>query len=979
MRSFRVEHDNSQPEICSPAQASPLSDDELLSDLNWAPNSTSGPSAQVCSLVAERQNCTYSEDTNFSPLLESYEDVFNDNILPEMKGDPFKINLKPDAQPYAQLRARKIPIPYLQQLEAQLHEMKRLGVISTHEEPSPWCHPIVIAPKKDSDELRICIDFTHLNKFIQREYHLSNSPFEAVTSIPTAELQYFCKFDARHGYWQVPLASESRPLTCFITPFGRYVCNRAAFGINSISEWYNRRMDKVVADLEGIRKIVDDILVYAPSLSILKKRVHAFLEQCRHHGVTLKRAKTQVAVTEVDFGGFSLSATGIQSSPDLLKSIRDFPRPRNLTDLSSWFGLVNQLGNFSKDITNILEPFRSLLKKDSVFQWLPEHEQAFADAKHRLSSTPILTYFALNHQTMLATDASRLNGLGFVLLQMVDGVWKPVQAGSRFLTPAESRYAMIELEALGACWAMKKCNMFLQGLPHFTLVTDHQPLIPILNSKGVADVDNSRLQRLMMKMLPYTFTAEWIKGKDHLAADALSRFPVDQPSLEDELCEAHAEAAVKIQFADKSTHDIQLTEVAEHQKTDGQLCQVINYVQSGWPDTLNEVDAVAKPFWSVRHNLYTASVGENSILLMNGRAVIPTSHQQRMLKSLHEGHQGIDKTRRRARDCVYWPGINRQIEDMVKRCSQCLTLLPVNPKEPLQQPPLPTRPWDKLGADLYSLNGNEYLIVTDYLPFFTEIHDLRKEATASLLIKELKKMFSRFGKPVEFVSDGGSQFTCKAFETFAKEWGFTHTLSSPTHAQSNGKAEAAVKNVKKLLKKCGSMNDEFWKGMLAIRNTPLLCGKSPAELMLGRKLRDSLPRYLDSDNHFLDNATKERILEIKEKEKCTYDQHTTELPPLQVGSRVAIRSRTDTDWSLLGTIIKIRENCTYSVMTDQGSTLTRNRKYLRPAPSLDIPSTSKTNHSPADAEDPFPQTHPLGGRHGGLRDSNNLRERHARN
>ena len=123
---------------------------------------------------------------------------------------------------------------------------------------------------------------------------------------------------------------------------------------------------------------------------------------------------------------------------------------------------------------------------------------------------------------------------------MVDGVWKPVQAGSRFLTPTESGYAMIGLEALDACWATKKCDMFLRGLPHFKLVTDYQTVIPILNSKGIADVENPLLQRLMMKMLPYTFTAEWVKGKHHLAADALSRFPVDEPSLEDELCELHA-------------------------------------------------------------------------------------------------------------------------------------------------------------------------------------------------------------------------------------------------------------------------------------------------------------------------------------------------------------------------------------------------------------------------------------------------------
>jgi len=96
-----------------------------------------------------------------------------------MSGEPFKINLKPDATPYAQLKARKVPIPYLEQLKKQLNEVEQLGVISAYEEPSPWCHPIVIAPKKDTDGLRICIDFTRLSRFIQRGYDLSNSPFDA--------------------------------------------------------------------------------------------------------------------------------------------------------------------------------------------------------------------------------------------------------------------------------------------------------------------------------------------------------------------------------------------------------------------------------------------------------------------------------------------------------------------------------------------------------------------------------------------------------------------------------------------------------------------------------------------------------------------------------------------------------------------------------------------------------------------------------
>ena len=383
-----------------------------------------------------------------------------------------------------------------------------------------------------------------------------------------------------------------------------------------------------------------------------------------------------------------------------------------------------------------------------------------------------------------------------------------------------------------------------------------------------------------------------IKGKHHLAADALSGFQVDEPCLEDELCELHAEAAVNVHFVDKST-----TTYFHHQQADGTLLKVIHYVQTGWPEVRNEVNVEARPFWSVRHNLYMASVRE--ILFMNGKTVIPAQQQKGTLSNLHKGHQGSEKICSRARGSVY---------------------------------------------------------------------DLGKDATRPALIKELTQLFSRFGQPVEVISDGGLQFTWKVCATFVESWNFIHTVSSPTHAQSNGKADAGVTNVKKLLKMCCSMNEKFWKGMLAIRNTALLSGKSPAELLLGRTLHDSLPRYPGLAT--LDNDTKAKT---KKKEKNTYDQHATLLPSLQPGTRVAIRSRVDSNWSLLGTVTEIRPNCTYTVLTDQGSTLIRNRRYLRPAPppSHKSPATDEQNLTPT--------ANPLGGRYMGLRDPYNLRKRYPKN
>ena len=211
--------------------------------------------------------------------------------------------------------------------------------------------------------------------------------------------------------------------------------------------------------------------------------------------------------------------------------------------------------------------------------------------------------------------------------------------------------------------------------------------------------------------------------------------PIDEPCLEDELSELHAEAAVNVHFVDKSTNASQLQELFHQQQADAALLKVIHYIRFGWPEMRNDIDEEAHLFLSICHNLNMASVGENSILLMNGGTIIPKQQQKKVLNNLHEGHQGIEKTWRCARDSVYWPGMNHHIEEMVRHCSECQTLLPVNPKELLQKPP--QRPWDKLGIDLYSFNNREYLIVTDYFSSFTEVYDLGKDTTAPVLIKEL--------------------------------------------------------------------------------------------------------------------------------------------------------------------------------------------------------------------------------------------------
>lgn len=131
------------------------------------------------------------------------------------------------------------------------------------------------------------------------------------------------------------------------------------------------------------------------------------------------------------------------------------------------------------------------------------------------------------HRTRLCTDAGWF-GLGFTLQQQSDVL---VKAGSCFLSDSEGRYATIELELLAVMWAIHKCNIFLAGLPHFTVVTDHHPLISILNNHRLDEIVNPHLQHLKTRVMAYNFTAEWIKGALNNALDALSCYATSSEAI----------------------------------------------------------------------------------------------------------------------------------------------------------------------------------------------------------------------------------------------------------------------------------------------------------------------------------------------------------------------------------------------------------------------------------------------------------------
>lgn len=217
------------------------------------------------------------------------------------------------------------------------------------------------------------------------------------------------------------------------------------------------------------------------------------------------------------------------------------------------------------------------------------------------------------------------------------------------------------------------------------------------------------------------------------------------------------------------------------------------------------------------------------------RIVIPETLQPEMLDRVHDGHMGITKCRLRAQQSVWWLGLSTQIAKLVAQCEVCTKCQPCHP-EPMMATELPKRPWQKVGADMFYWKNDTYLLVVDYCSRYIEIAETPITTPAGV-INGLKSIFSRQGVAEVLVTDNAPQFSASSFSAFAAEYDFIHVTSSPYHAQSNGEAERAVKTVKGLLKK----NKDPYRALLAYRVTPLHHGPSPAELLMGRRLRSPLP------------------------------------------------------------------------------------------------------------------------------------------
>ena len=355
-----------------------------------------------------------------------------------------------------------------------------------------------------------------------------------------------------------------------------------------------------------------------------------------------------------------------------------------------------------------------------------------------------------------------------------------------------------------------------------------------------------------------------------------------------------------------------MQEIRKEQEQDTVCQKLISYCQTGWPDKSN----LQGPYKAYAAVMYELSIVQG-LLLRGHRIIIPSKMQADIIEKLHAGHQGIAKCRRRAQQSVWWPGLGKTLKERISNCPACCQHKSVQ-VEPLIPTKMPNRPWERVATDLFEWQKSQYLIVVDYYSRYIEVAKLTSTSSPEV-IKHLKSVFARHGIPEVIMSDNGPQYSSEQFTDFADQYGFTHITSSPKYPQSNGAAERAVRTIKELLTKNNTGGGDIYMAMLAYRSTPLENGLSPAELLMNRKLRTTVPMIPQVLKPKLPNShqLRKKEKESRKKQKMYYDKRhrVRRLKTLKSGEAVWVP-----EMRKKARVIRRQGIRSYLIRTEDGST-----------------------------------------------------------
>ena len=869
-------------------------------------------------------------------LVREYNDLFHG--LGKLKNYQIKLHINEDIPPVAQPH-RRIPFLVRKQLEEQLQQDEKLGVIERIEGPTPWVSPIVVAPKpKSPGKVRVCVDMRQANRAIRRERHITPTIKEMIGDLNGAKI--FSKLDLNQGYNQLELAPESRYITTFSTHLGLMRYKRLNFGISSAAEIFQNVIHETLDGIKGAMNISDDILVFGTTQEEHDQNLRAVFQRLRERGLTLNKSKCEYSKDKLEFFGYVFSKDGIAPDPKKVSDVINLQTPSNPSEVRSLLGMTNYCSRFIPDYATKTEPLRKLTHKNQPWRWTDKHDRAVNQLKDALANAPVTAYFDTDRNTEISVDASPV-GLAAILSQVDSETDENhiVTYASRSLTETEQRYSQTEREALAVVWACEHLHLYTYGKP-VTVYTDHKPLVSIYNNPQ--SKPPARIERWALRLQPYQISVKYRKGEVN-PADYLSRHPTkfaSQTSRQQKVAEEYVNY-----LATTSTPKALTTQHIETATESDPTLQAVTEAirKNNWQSVVNRPHVDSTQLHLLERVKDELTVGTSGNLILRGtRIVIPTCLQEQVVQLAHEGHQGLVKTKSLLREKVWFPNIDKLVESKVKSCEACSVSTPECKREPLQMSSLPDGPWKEVSVDFAELPSKDYLllITDDYSRY--PVVEIVKSTSAITVIPKLDKVFSEFGIPDTVRSDNGPPFNGKEFKLFAEELGFKHRKITPRWPRANGEVERFVRTVKKVIKTAKAENKNYKQELNRLlrnyRATPHSTTRvAPATALFGRPMKTKLPESLFTPH------INPSILVNDQKAKAKMKRYADTKPYVRpsnivVGDAVFVKrdenkAKSDTPYNPKRHTVVEKKGTMLTAEAENGVQVTRNSSFFKKVPS----------------------------------------------
>jgi len=623
---------------------------------------------------------------------------------------------------------------------------------------SPWASPLHMAKKADGS-WRPCGDYRLLNaKTVPDRYAIPN--IETIHHKLQGSSIY-SRLDLVKAYHFVPVHTEDVKKTAICTPFGTFEYTRMPFGLRNAANTFQRFIDNTVRGIPFVITYIDDLLIFSKSKAEHEEHLRTVLQRLEEAGLKVNSKKTALFQEEIDFLGFSFSKRGIKPMTSRVKALTDLAPPKDGKELRRYLGMLGFYQRCIPGYSDKAGPLRELLRRPD-FTWDDHHATAFQQLKQALSEAVELCYPIPNASYLITCDASAY-AIGACLHQLHNGTSSPLSFFSRKLSETEQRYSTFDRELLAVFCSVKKWKDFVSG-SICSVCTDHKPLVGAIN--GGKKRDSERQQRQIAFISEYVADVIYIKGKENVVADTLSRASYSINAVSDPV----------------EPKPLDLISIAKGQKESPLVAPDLK----DFPLT-NDI--------TISCNTSNASP----------RPYLPPSFRKAIFHKFHNlSHPGVKGSTKLIGSRYFWPGLKTDVKTWVDECTDCqASKVTRHTKRPLGELPCPSDRFLTVHLDIVgplaqdTNTSNKYLLtMIDSFTRWVEVFPLTEITAESVCRAFLFCWVSRFGPPLIIVTDRGTQFCSELLSTLNKFLGIHHIRTSSYNPKANGLIERFHRTLK---------------------------------------------------------------------------------------------------------------------------------------------------------------------------------------